>query len=83
MKKFFSKLTAALSAAVMIFIAVPIDTSAEQPYDSYNYDRWGDAIPSQAELLACGYGEMLLLWLCDALQSLIEQRWQKGVLSLY
>ena len=35
MKKFFSKLTAALSAAVMIFIAVPIDTSAEQPYDSY------------------------------------------------
>lgn len=48
MKKFFSKLTAALSASVMIFIAVPIDTSAEQPYDSYNYDRWGDAIPSQA-----------------------------------
>ena len=48
MKKFFSKLTAALSAAVMIFTAVPIDTSAEQPYDSYNYDRWGDAIPSQA-----------------------------------
>ena len=32
--------------------AVSLTASAGEPYDVYNYDRWGEAIPSQAGYIA-------------------------------
>lgn len=33
-------------------MCVNIKVSANEPYDVYNYDRWGDAVPSQAGYIA-------------------------------
>ena len=48
MGRYLKKLTAVLLTAVMFSCTVPMNVSAKQPYESYNYDRWGDAVPSQA-----------------------------------
>ncbi|MBR1823822.1 MAG: hypothetical protein IJ779_06265 [Ruminococcus sp.] len=48
MGKIYKRLTAALVSAVLISGISPLCAFADQPYDSYNYDRWGDAVPSQA-----------------------------------
>ena len=48
MRSALKKLTAAVLSAFMLSQAALMQAYAEQPYESYNYDRWGDAIPSQA-----------------------------------
>lgn len=58
MKKFFKRVvTAALSVVLCGYTA--ISASAKEPYDVYNYDRWGEPIPSQAgytaERVVSGY----------------------------
>lgn len=35
-----------------LIISFPMTAKAEEPYDVYNYDRWGEAIPSQAGYIA-------------------------------
>lgn len=48
MKKLFKRaVTAALSLIICGYTAV-FTASAKEPYDVYNYDRWGEPIPSQA-----------------------------------
>lgn len=41
-------LTLVLSGLLLAAGAVPVHTSADEPYEVYNYDMWGEAIPSQA-----------------------------------
>ena len=43
-----------LSVLIMLtlIISLPMNAMAEEPYDVYNYDRWGEAIPSQAGYIA-------------------------------
>lgn len=53
MKKRLSKLLAAiLSIPLIASGAFSLSASAKEPYDVYNYDRWGEAIPSQAGYIA-------------------------------
>ena len=53
MKKITVLLTSALlSAAVLAGNICAANTSAREPYNVYNYDRWGEAIPSQAGYIA-------------------------------
>ncbi|MCR5707657.1 MAG: hypothetical protein K6G82_05235 [Ruminococcus sp.] len=53
MKKFTRRLlTLALSAALLGGCVSALTASAREPYDVYNYDRWGEAIPSQAGYIA-------------------------------
>lgn len=53
MKRNLNKLAAAALAAVLSAAACPfLAASAEEHYDVYNYDRWNEAIPSQAGYLA-------------------------------
>lgn len=40
------------SGILLIGSAAGITASAGEPYDVYNYDRWGEAIPSQAGYIA-------------------------------
>ncbi len=40
------------AAALAVSMTVPLAASADEPYDVYNYDRWGEAIPSQAGYIA-------------------------------
>ena len=48
MKKIFKRaVTAALSVIICGYTAI-FTASAKEPYDVYNYDRWGEPIPSQA-----------------------------------
>ena len=47
MKKFFKKAVAA-ALSVILCGYTAISASAKEPYDVYNYDRWGEPIPSQA-----------------------------------
>lgn len=42
------KLLAVIGTAVILLNSSALTASAEEPYDVYNYDRWGDAVPSQA-----------------------------------
>ena len=44
-------ITAAAAFAALASAGVSSAAAAGEPYDSYNYDRWGDAIPSQAGYL--------------------------------
>ncbi|MDD6279416.1 MAG: hypothetical protein ACI4JE_03710 [Ruminococcus sp.] len=49
MKKGIKRLLSVIfSAAVISCTAASLAVSADEPYDVYNYDRWGEAIPSQA-----------------------------------
>ena len=41
-------LTAAAAFAVLVSFGVSVTASADAPSESYNYDMWGDAVPSQA-----------------------------------
>ncbi len=41
------KLAAALLTAAITATALAVTTSADEPYTGYNYDWWGDPIPSQ------------------------------------
>lgn len=53
MKKRLSKLLASLvSLPIITSGAFSLSASAKEPYDVYNYDRWGEAIPSQAGYIA-------------------------------
>lgn len=49
-KKFLSCIVAGVISVSSL--VVPITVSADEPYTVYNYDRWGEAIPSQAGYLA-------------------------------
>ncbi|MBQ9808986.1 MAG: hypothetical protein IJM55_08985 [Ruminococcus sp.] len=40
------------SGALFCGAVLPLAASAGEPYDVYNYDRWGEAIPSQAGYIA-------------------------------
>ncbi len=44
--------TLALSGALLGGCITALTSSAREPYDVYNYDRWGEAIPSQAGYIA-------------------------------
>ncbi len=49
MNRIKKKLTGAVSAlAALSSLLTDSAVSAAEPYDSYNYDRWGEAVPSQA-----------------------------------
>ena len=53
MNKHLKKLvTAICTGAVLCGCLSSVTASAGEPYDSYNYDRWGEAIPSQAGYIA-------------------------------
>lgn len=53
MKKGLKKLLSLVFAGVLLGCnAVSSAVSAAEPYDVYNYDRWGEAIPSQAGYIA-------------------------------
>ena len=44
-------ITAAAAFAALAFTGISSAAAEGAPYESYNYDRWGDAIPSQAGYL--------------------------------
>lgn len=46
--KRIKKLSVILTAFVSMCGISAVSASASEPYDSYSYDRWGDAVPSQA-----------------------------------
>ncbi|MBQ8961349.1 MAG: hypothetical protein IJ071_09095 [Ruminococcus sp.] len=53
MRKLYIRLAAlALAGAAALGSASSLYASAGEPYDVYNYDRWGEAIPSQAGYIA-------------------------------
>lgn len=53
MKKNLLNLAVPILSAVLISVSLTVsNVSAAEPYDVYNYDRWGDAIPSQAGYIA-------------------------------
>ncbi|MCQ2490600.1 MAG: hypothetical protein MJ079_03310 [Ruminococcus sp.] len=53
MKKLSGRLiTLALSAALLGGCVSALTANADEPYDVYNYDRWGEAVPSQAGYIA-------------------------------
>lgn len=53
MKKELKKLLSLVCSCVLTAgAAVSMTASADEPYDVYNYDRWGEAIPSQAGYIA-------------------------------
>lgn len=51
-KSFKRFLAAAFAGVLMVTNASGVIVGAEEPYDVYNYDRWGEPIPSQAGYLA-------------------------------
>ena len=52
MKKFTAKLVSALLAGAVLGGSALSLTASAEPYEVYNYDRWGEAIPSQAGYIA-------------------------------
>lgn len=53
MKKGFKKLLSLVFTGVLLGgCLTSLVASADEPYDVYNYDRWGEAIPSQAGYIA-------------------------------
>lgn len=53
MSRSFKRFLAVAFAGVLVVTnASAMAISADEPYDVYNYDRWGEAIPSQAGYLA-------------------------------
>ena len=55
------KLLSLVSAAAVSVSALALNVSALEAYDPYSYDRWGDAVASQAGYTAEYYidGEMM------------------------
>lgn len=55
------KLLSLVSAAALTVSAIAVNASALETYDPYSYDRWGDAVASQAGYTAEKYvdGEMI------------------------
>ena len=51
-KRIRTLLTAVLAAMMTAAFGMNLMASAEEHYDVYNYDRWNEAIPSQAGYLA-------------------------------
>ena len=51
----FKKLLSLLSAAAVAVSAMTVNVSALETYDPYSYDRWGDAVASQAGYTAEKY----------------------------
>ncbi len=49
------KLTSLISAAAISISVLAVNTSALEAYDPYSYDRWGDAVASQAGYTAEKY----------------------------
>ena len=49
------KLTSLISAAALSISVLAVNTSALETYDPYSYDRWGDAVASQAGYTAEKY----------------------------
>ncbi|MCC8136320.1 MAG: hypothetical protein LIO40_06610 [Ruminococcus sp.] len=53
MKKKIKKLLSLVFTGVLLGASMTsLVASADEPYDVYNYDRWGEAIPSQAGYIA-------------------------------
>ena len=52
MNKRLRKFCTAALTGVLLAGALPLGAFADEPYDVYNYDRWGEAIPSQAGYIA-------------------------------
>lgn len=53
MNRITRRILSALCAGALICSSLTsLSAGAEVPYDSYNYDRWGEAIPSQAGYIA-------------------------------
>lgn len=51
----FKKLLSLVSAAALAVSALTVNVSALETYDPYSYDRWGDAVASQAGYTAEKY----------------------------
>ena len=51
-KKFRKLLSLAFTGVLLGSAAAGLYAHAGEPYDVYNYDRWGEAIPSQAGYIA-------------------------------
>lgn len=41
-------ITSVFIVIFIFYIIYPLTVSAKEPYDVYNYDKWGEAVPSQA-----------------------------------
>lgn len=52
MQKRFKKLFTGFIASILTISNMVLPAFADEPYEVYNYDRWGEAIPSQAGYLA-------------------------------
>lgn len=52
MQKRFKKLFTGFIASTLAISNMMLTVFADEPYEVYNYDRWGEAIPSQAGYLA-------------------------------
>lgn len=53
MKKFYKRILSLICAGFIFSgAAASLYAYADEPYDVYNYDRWGDPIPSQAGYIA-------------------------------
>ena len=52
MKKRFRKLLSLAFSGLILANTFCLNAFADEPYDVYNYDRWGEAIPSQAGYIA-------------------------------
>lgn len=52
MRKQFKRLLCGILTGLVTATSLVLPASAEEPYNVYNYDTWGEAIPSQAGYLA-------------------------------
>lgn len=52
MKRMIKSISVLAAAGVLLFSGGAASAYAGEPYESYNYDRWGEAIPSQAGYIA-------------------------------
>ena len=52
MKSKLKRCITAIAAFAALASFAAFSASAAEPYDSYNYDRWGEAVPSQAGFTA-------------------------------
>ena len=52
MQKRFKKLFTGFIASTLAISNMMLTVFADEPYEVYNYDTWGEAVPSQAGYLA-------------------------------
>ena len=52
MKKLFRDICALICSAALVSAGIAPAIASAEPYEVYNYDRWGEAIPSQAGYIA-------------------------------